>query len=137
MEGFNISAKVGGKTLLGRTQDDFNISAVTKESITKDDRGNTRRRVTGHDVSLSMSAIYSVNTATGTTTQLDRDEVLKMALLTGDAARVAIEYGPDSGGDVYTGYAVITGYKESSNATDEATISIDLSVDGALTKKAK
>lgn len=135
MQGFNISAKLGNKTILGRTQDDLNISAVTKESITKDDAGVTQKVVTRHDITLSMSAIYSLN-ADSSTTQLDRDDVIAMALLTGSSAVVAIEYGP-AGGDIYTGSAIITGYSESSNASadEDATISLDLEVIGTLTKK--
>ena len=39
VEGYNVSLTIGSKTLLGRTQEDLNISAVTKTSITKDDNG--------------------------------------------------------------------------------------------------
>jgi len=135
MQGFNIRTKIGTKTLLGCTQDDFKVSAVTKESITKDDAGVTQKVVTRHDVTLSMSAIYSLSSS-GAATKLDRDDVIALALQTGSDAVVAIEYGP-SDGDIYQGNAIITGYSESSSssADDDATISLDLEVVGALTKK--
>ena len=136
MQGFNIRTKIGTKTLLGYTQDDFKVSAVTKESITKDDAGITNKVVTRHDITISMSAIYMLDSATSSTTKLDRDDVIALALLTGDEAKVAIEYGP-TGGDIYQGNAIITGYSESSGASadDDATISLDLEVIGNLTKK--
>ena len=43
MEGYNIALKVNGKTLAGRTQDDLNIAAKTKDSLTKDDKGTLMR----------------------------------------------------------------------------------------------
>lgn len=136
MQGFNIRTKIGGKTLLGVTQDDFKVSAVTKESITKDDAGVTQKTITRHDITLSMSSIYMLDAAAGTTSKLDRDDVLELALKTGDDAKLQIEYGPSTG-DVYTGNAIITGYSESSGASadDDATISLDLEVIGGLTKK--
>ena len=47
VEGYNIALAVDGKTLCGRTQDDLTIAAKVKESITKDDQGETQRQVTG------------------------------------------------------------------------------------------
>ena len=54
--GYNVSVSIGGKTILARTQEDLTIAAQVKESITKDDQGVTRRKVTGHDVSFRISA---------------------------------------------------------------------------------
>lgn len=133
MEGYNISLKVGDKTLLGRTSDSLNISATTKSSLTKDDRGNARVAVTGHEVTFSVSAILDV---TESTQQLNRDDVIALALKTGAEAVVAVKYLCE-GGDTYGGNAVITGYSESSSASgdEDATISLDLRVSGAFTKQ--
>ena len=60
VEGYNIALTIGGKTLCGRTQDDLTIAAKVKESITKDDEGETQRRITGHDVSFSVSGLIEV-----------------------------------------------------------------------------
>ena len=61
LEGYNIAFKlsVGNteKTIAGRTQDDLTIAARTKESLTKDDQGNARVSVTGHDVTFRASNI--------------------------------------------------------------------------------
>ena len=40
-----------------------------------------------------------------------------------------------SGGDAYQGTAIITNYSESSNASDDATLSIDFKVTGAFAKE--
>ena len=37
VNGYNISLKIGGKTIVGRTQDDLTIAATVKESL---DKGN-------------------------------------------------------------------------------------------------
>ncbi len=133
VEGYNISLSVGGKTILGRTQDDLTISAVTKDSITKDDEGVLQRKVVRHDVTFRVSALLSLNGTTNT--QLDRDDVIALALVTGDSAPVTVVYACE-GGDSYTGSAIITGYSESSSAAvdSDTTISLDLAISGAFTK---
>lgn len=128
MEGYNIALKVNGKTLAGRTQDDLNIAAKTKESMTKDDKGNANEVVTGHDVTFKAAGLMDNSTTTGTT-KLTRDEVMALALLTGDAAKVEVKYGAD-GGKIYGGNAIITGYSESTNAQGEATYGLDLKISG-------
>lgn len=134
--GYNIALQIGGKTLLGRTQDDLSISAVIKESITKDDAGVRQRAVTGHDVSFRVSALLSLNSGSSAT-QLDRDDVIAMALATGSSAIISVTYSC-VGGDTYSGNAVITGYSESSSADPEtdSTVSLDLQSTGAFTKSA-
>lgn len=135
MEGFNIRFKFNNKTLLGCTQDDLAIAAVTKESITKADQGKTNEKVVRHDVTFSMSAIYSLN-ADSSTTELDRDDLIAMALQEGDSAKFPFEYGP-AGGDIYQGTAIITNYTESSaaSADEDATISLNCKAIGGVTKK--
>lgn len=130
VEGYNISLQINNKTILGRTQDDLSISAVVKESITKDDAGVMQRSVVRHDVTFSVSALLSLN-ATGTTTQLDRDDVIALALTTGSSAVVPVKY-LCAGGDTYGGNAIITGYSESSGADPDAdtTLSLDLQITG-------
>lgn len=134
MEGYNISLKIGGKTLCGRTQDDLTIAATTKESITKDDQGARKTRITGHEVSFSCSALVDI-TDSAAANKLNRDDIIEMALKTGDDAIVEVVYAC-TGGDTYKGNAVITNYSETSNAEDEATLSLELKVSGAFTKQA-
>lgn len=131
MEGYNIALKVDGKTLAGRTQDDMNISAVTKDSLTKDDGGNTKSTVTGHDVTFRVSGL--MDAAKGANGKLGRDEIIRLALKKGDEAKIPFVYGPADGLQ-YQGIAVITGYGESSNAQGEATYSLDFKVSGEMTE---
>jgi len=134
VEGYNISLTIGGKTVLGRTQEDLNISAVTKSSITKDDNGVQNESVVRHDVTFRVTALLSLGSS-GTATKLDRDDVIEKALLTGDSAIVAVQYLCE-GGDTYGGNAVITGYSESSSADPDSdtTLTLDLKITGAFSK---
>ena len=119
--------QVNGKTLAGRTQDDLSISAVTKESLTKDNKGNAQQKVTGHNVTFKAAGL--IDNTTGEATKLTRDEVLAMSLLTGDDAIIPVRYGAE-GGKIYGGNAIITGYTESTNAQGDATYGLDLAISG-------
>lgn len=127
MQGYNVALQVDGKTLAGRTQDDLSISAVTKESITKDDKGNGNQTVTGHNVTFRAAGL--MDNTTGEATKLTRDEVIAMSLLTGEDAVIPVRYGAE-GGKIYEGNAIITGYTESTNAQGEATYGLDLAISG-------
>ena len=135
MQGFNVRLKVNSKAIVAVTQDELNIDAQTKESYTKDDAGVKRTKVTGHDITFTVSALYE-EAGSGGLTALDRDDIIALALKEGDNASVPFEYGPSSG-TIYTGKAIITGYKETTPAdpTQDSTISLTLKVDGAMTLK--
>lgn len=130
VEGYNISLQINNKTILGRTQEDLSISAVVKESITKDDAGVMQRSVVRHDVTFSVSALLSLN-STGSSAKLDRDDVIALALATGNEAIVPVKY-LCTGGATYGGNAIITGYSESSSAEldSDTTLSLDLQITG-------
>ena len=100
VEGYNISITLGGsgKTVLGRTQEDLNIAAVTKTSITKDDAGVQQEKVVRHDVTLKVTALMSFNGTSATT--IDRDDVIALALATDSSAVVAVQY-IVTGGNTY------------------------------------
>ena len=131
-EGYNISLTIGGKTILGRTQEDLSIAAVTKTSITKDDAGVQQESVVRHDVTFKVSALLSLESET-THTKLDRDDVIALALQTGSGAVVAVQY-LCTGGATYGGNAIITGYSESSSGEvdSDTTISLDLKITGSF-----
>ena len=135
MQGFNVRLKVNSKAIVAVTQDELNIDAQTKESYTKDDAGVKRTKVTGHDITFTVSALYE-EAGSDSLTALDRDDIIAFALKEGDNASVPFEYGPSSG-VIYTGKAIITGYKETTPAdpTQDSTISLTLKVDGAMTLK--
>lgn len=131
MEGYNIAFKVDGKTLAGRTQDDLNIRALTKESQTKDDGGNTNSVVTGHDVTFRAAGIMDV----GSGENLGRDDIIALALKKGEEAKIPVTYGPSVGeGAIYQGVAVITGYSESTAANGDATYGLDFKIKGDFSK---
>ena len=135
MQGFNVRLKVNSKAIVAVTQDELNIDAQTKESYTKDDAGVKRTKVTGHDITFTVSSLYE-EVGSGSITALYRDDIIALALKEGDNASVPFEYGPSSGA-IYTGKAIITGYKETTPAdpTQDSTISLTLKVDGAMTLK--
>ena len=124
---YNIRLQIGGKTLIGVTQDDLSISAVTKESITKDNEGVKQKKITGHDITFKVAGICDM--VGGSTTVLDNDDLISMAYATGDSAKVDINYLRSDGAE-YEGVAVITGYSESAPADpdSDATYSLDLKV---------
>lgn len=133
VEGYNIAIKLNGKTVLGRTQEDLNISAVTKTSITKDDNGVQQEKVVRHDVTLKVAALLSIGTSGDSATKLDRDDVLAAALAVDSAAVLPLQY-LCTGGDTYGGNAIITGYSESSSAEvdSDTTLNLDLKITGAF-----
>ena len=136
VEGYNVALSIGSKTVLGRTQEDLSISAVTKTSITKDDAGVQQEKVVRHDITFRVAALMSLDSET-THTKLDRDDVIALALATGSSAVVSVSYACTSG-TTYTGDAIITGYSESTSADvdSDSTISLDLKVIGTLTASA-
>lgn len=133
VEGYNISITLGGtgKTVLGRTQEDLNIAAVTKTSITKDDAGVQQEKVVRHDVTLKVTALMSFNGSSATT--IDRDDVIALALATDSSAVVAVQY-LVTGGNTYGGNGIITGYSESSSAEldSDTTLSLDVKIIGGF-----
>ena len=68
----------------------------------------------------------------GSSTILDRDDVIVDVLKTGSAAVLAFTYTTTSG-KTLSGNCVITNYTESSNASDDATYTIDFRVTGSVT----
>lgn len=134
IEGFNIKLTLGGKTVLGRTQEDLNISAVTKTSITKDDKGVQQERKVRNDVTLKVSALMALN-GEGSVDKMDRNDVIALALATGDAAIIEVKY-LVPGGDTYGGNGLISGYSETSNAEQDsdASLSLDIKIVGGFSK---
>ena len=130
LEGYNIAFKIGGKTLAGRTQDDMTVAARVKESQTKDDQGATQVAVVGHDVTFRATGLVDVSNTSNT--KVYRDTMLENSLKKGSAAVLTFVYEADNG-DSYTGSCIITNYAESSNASDEATYTVDFRVTGAMT----
>ena len=129
LAGYNIAFKIkvgqAYKTLAGRTQDDLTIAARTKERLTKDDAGAAQVAVSGHDVTFRASGLVDVSSETAIT----RDVLLGYALQTGGSAVFNFNYATD-GNDLLSGQCVITNMSESSNASDDATLTVDFRVVG-------
>lgn len=133
LAGYNIALKLSTKTVCGVTQDDLSISALTKDSITKDDAGVIQSAVTGHEITFKVTGLITVS-STASPTPLLRDDLIEQALKTGDNAKIAFVYSC-VGGDNYQGNAIMTNYSESSPASpdEDATYTIDLKVVGDMT----
>lgn len=131
--GYNIALKMGGKTLIGRTQEDLTVTPNIKESITKDDAGQKQYSVTGQEVTFKVSGLMEYDSTSGAT-KLDSNALLEQSLKTGSAAEITAVYDRGTGGDNYTGTVIMTGYSESTNSEDEGTYTADFKVTGAFTK---
>ena len=131
VQGYNVALKIGDKTILGRTQDDLTIAASIKESQTKDDAGSKQYAVVGQEVSFKCSALIDVSGGDAST--MDRDSLIALALEVGEDAEFDVTYEADEG-DAYEGTGIITNYSESSNASDDATLSVDIKITGDFTK---
>ena len=81
VNGYNIALKIGGKTIVGRTQDDLTIAATVKESIDKDDAGTKRFSVTGHEVTFKVSAMMSVDAVGSGVQKVNRNFLIEQALI--------------------------------------------------------
>lgn len=123
--GYNIRIKVEGKYLVGVTQDDVNITPVSKSSVTKDDAGIKKESIQAHDTEFSIAGLLEVS-ADGNT-QLDGDDVIALAYLEGDSAQLDIEYIRASGAK-YTGTGTIQGYSESSPADPDSDTTYSLNI---------
>jgi len=134
VNGYNISLKIGGKTIVGRTQDDLTIAATVKESLDKDDQGTKKFSVTGHEVTFKVSAMMSVDAVGSGVQKVNRNFMIDLALKKSTQAIVAVQY-LCANGDTYAGSAIMTNYTESSNASDDATLSADFKVTGNFTKQ--
>ena len=134
MEGYNFGIKIGTKFVLARTDESVQIEARIKESITKDDEGVTKRAVTGHDVTFNISQFLRIN-GDGTSTKLDRDDVMDMVLAEGSSAEYDIVY-EATGGNKYGCKGIISSYSENhgADADTEPTGSITIQSSGAFAK---
>lgn len=125
--GYNIAFKVGGATLAGRTQDDLTVAARTTERLTKDDEGSPQTSVIGQDITFRCTGLVVV--ASENPSGMDRDDILQMVL---DSNAIAFAY-RTSGGRTLSGNVVPVNYSESSNASDDATWTLDFRVVGTPT----
>lgn len=132
INGYNIILKFGDKLIAGTTANTFSITPKVKDSLTKEDKGTTRKVVTGYDSELSIEGIMEINSEEQKMTRLDRDDIIDM-VTKGDP--IEFVYGElEAGKTQYNGSLIINSYSESTNADGEATYSVSCSVITKLTK---
>ena len=129
VQGYDILFKLNSKMVVGETSSSLDISAKVKESLSKADKGNTRREVSGHDVTFSINGAMELVDDSGTTTSLDADDLIDLSLKVGNQAAIPFTYVRGTG-KAYQGNMIITGYSESSDADGNATYTLNCSVSG-------
>lgn len=128
--GYNVFLKYNNKTFCGVTSDDFSLSKNTKESITKDDGGNSNTTVVGNSIEFTVSGIMKI-TDTGDTSKIGADEIMELALKNGDAAILEdVIYDRGEGLKKYKFNAVVTSYQETTPSDGDSTYSLKLKVNG-------
>ena len=128
--GYNIAITFSPAhfTLAGRVQDDLSIAARVQERLTKDDAGETQVAVLGRDITFRATGLVQINGQ-----GLDRDWMISTAQrVSGSFAELDFTYVCPNGGTL-SGYCVVTNYSESSNASDDATWTMDFRVVGTPT----
>lgn len=132
VQGYNVAfkLKVGNDylTIAARTQDDLTIAAKTKERLMKANAGTPDVIVTGQDVTFRASGLVDVTSSTAIT----RDTLVGYALQAGDNAVIDFKYAVDGDSKFLSGSCVIANLSESSNASDDATLTVDFRVVGAV-----
>ena len=136
VSGYNILLKINSKTVLGVTQDELQVSAQTKESITKDDAGVKNSEVTGQEVTFNVTGLIEVAGSGDTSTKLDADDLIEQSLKTGSSAIIPFVYDRGTGLDNYSGNCIMTSYSETTPADpdSDATFSAAFKVSGSMSK---
>lgn len=132
--GYNFFFTWNGKKIAGVTDDNLQITPNVKESLTKDDQGDSQSEVVGQGVEIAVNGLIYKNDA-NETQKLDLDDLIELNLAKGDSAKIPFVYTRGSG-KVYTGYAIPNGYSESSNSEDYANFNQNFRVVGTMTPQA-
>ena len=126
--GYNIAFKVDDATLAGRIQDDLTIAARITERLTKDDQGDAQVAVSGQDITFRCTGLVVVS-AEELEEMAHRDNMIQMIL---NSRSIPFTY-IMQGGRTLSGNVVAVNYGESSNASDDATWTMDFRVVGTPT----
>ena len=126
--GYNIAFKVDGATLAGRIQDDLTIAARITERLTKDDQGDAQVAVNGQDITFRCTGLVVVS-AEELEEMAHRDNMIQIIL---NSSSIPFTY-IMQGGRTLSGNVVAVNYGESSNASDDATWTMDFRVVGTPT----
>ena len=129
-----FAAEISGqkKLFAGTTSNTFNLNPKVKESITKEDKGTTNKKITGYDTEFTVEGVMELNEETEETARLDVHDVIDLVTA---GEPVDFVYGGSANGDtVYKGKMVITAYSETTDAEGEATYSLTCAGITKLTK---
>ena len=126
--GYNIAFKVDSATLAGRIQDDLTIAARITERLTKDDQGDAQVSVNGQDITFRCTGLVVVSDEE-LEEMAHRDNMIQMIL---NSSSIPFTY-IMQGGRTLSGNVVAVNYGESSNASDDATWTMDFRVVGTPT----
>ena len=126
--GYNIAFKVDSATLAGRIQDDLTIAARITERLTKDDQGDAQVAVNGQDITFRCMGLVVVSDEE-LEEMAHRDNMIQMIL---NSSSIPFTY-IMQGGRTLSGNVVAVNYGESSNASDDATWTMDFRVVGTPT----
>lgn len=126
--GYNIAFKVDGATLAGRIQDDLTIAARITERLTKDDQGDAQVAVSGQDITFRCTGLVVVSDEE-LEEMAHRDNMIQIIL---NSSSIPFTY-IMQGGRTLSGNVVAVNYGESSNASDDATWTMDFRVVGTPT----
>lgn len=131
--GYNFALKLGDKILVGRQSENFSLKPKVKQSITKEDQGNSNSSITGYDATFSITGVMMKGTG-DTLTKLDSDAILEAAMKKGDEAKLPFVW-ERSTLKSYQGQCIITDYAENTDSENEGTYNLSLQVVGAMTPK--
>ena len=126
--GYNIAFKVDDSTLAGRIQDDLTIAARITERLTKDDQGDAQVAVSGQDITFRCTGLVVVSDEE-LEEMAHRDNMIQIIL---NSSSIPFTY-IMQGGRTLSGNVVAVNYGESSNASDDATWTMDFRVVGTPT----
>ena len=126
--GYNIAFKLDDSTLAGRIQDDLTIAARITERLTKDDQGDAQVSVNGQDITFRCTGLVVVSDEE-LEDMAHRDNMIQMTL---NSSSIPFTY-IMQGGRTLSGNVVAVNYGESSNASDDATWTMDFRVVGTPT----
>lgn len=127
--GYNIAFKLDDSTLAGRIQDDLTIAARITERLTKDDQGDAQVSVNGQDITFRCTGLVVVSNGEELEDMAHRDNMIQIIL---NSSSIPFTY-IMPGGRTLSGNVVAVNYGESSNASDDATWTMDFRVVGTPT----
>lgn len=138
--GYNILFQIDNgdgtyKLFGGTTENTFDLSAKTKESIAKEDKGTSSTVITGYDHAYSVKGLVEINEVGEEGDRMDQSAIIDLIL---NSTVVDVAYGGSETGDaIYKGKAICEKYSESTNSEDEATYDASFKGNGKLTKSTR